>query len=196
MNWVWKWLCGCPDSGKIAQLQQDNANLTEAIKSQNDACAKIKNELEITTAKLDTRNFMFDSAYIKTIPSRELDMVLSERFLDADIKLADVTYQVTSLVEIQRWASFDPTNELSWRAEVMDCDKFALTDCADIKKENNYQLGNLAFGEAWGQTEIGYHAWNICYADGEIYFLEPQSDYIFKYSDTSIHNYKPDFIKI
>ena len=54
-------------------------------------------------------------------------------------------------------------------------------------------VGNLAYGECWGNTLRGYHAFCLAYCEGEIKILEPQND---DTKDWKKSDYKPDFIKI
>ncbi len=184
LSWIQKWFKPCEDT---APLKQEIA------------CLKM--HLAESRLKGTDTTFVFDGKSIKTIKANDLYKILDTTFSAVQqIRLADTIYQYTSLKEVQRWASFDPTSEIPYRSEVMDCDKFALTDMADFKKENNYQLGNSALGLCWGVSEHGYHAWNLSlvYEAENLYiaFLEPQTDLIFHCKDTTVHDYQPDFIYI
>ena len=181
MNWFQRLLC--PDSNKIAQLEKVLAAKDDKIKW-----------MESQKGRSATPDFLFDSSLVKTISGAKLRDVLTDAFPGKDIMLNDGEFKYTTLAEVQRWASFDPTNELTYRAEELDCDKFALTDMAQFKSENNYQLGNVVFGLARGNAPVGYHEWNIAYVEEGIIMCEPQTDQIWKWNDNK--EYKPDFIYI
>lgn len=182
MHWIQKLLC--PDSGKIAQLEKALAEKEEKIKW-----------FEAQKGRGATPDFKFDSSLVKNISGDKLRAILEEAFQGKEIMLNDGEYKYTTFAEVQRWASFDPTNELTYRAEELDCDKFALTDMAAFKSENNYQLGNVAFGIGRGNAVgIGYHEWNIAYVKEGIIMLEPQTDKIWMWEDNK--DYRPDFIYI
>ncbi len=151
---------------------------------------------------IDT-TFVFDEASIKTITAIDLRKILNKAFPHTEINLNDNVYRYTSVHDVQKWASYDPTNEILFRRDVADCDKFALTDMANFKSENNYQIGNAVFGIARGKTEREYHTWNICLAQIEdsfsspdLFFLEPQSDEMWNVTYKVVHDYRPDFIYI
>ncbi len=190
LSWIQKWFKPCEDT---APLKQEIA------------CLKMHLAESRHKEKSTDTTFVFDEESIKTIKGDHLYSLLNTAFPKAELKLADDEYQYTSLYEVQRWASYDPTNLLPWRKTVLDCDKFALTDMADFRREQDYRMGNAAFGMIWGNTtEYGYHAWNICLAqlidtdapDPDLFFLEAQSDQIWNIQNKSIHNYQPDFIYI
>lgn len=194
MGWIQRLFC--PNGDKIASLLQENAKKTEDILKLTSDNLVLKQELNVLKSgdKPVSPEFVFDSSCVKQITTGKLRTILSEAFPGTEIKLADTTYQYTTLAELQRWNSFDPTNELKYRAEQLDCDKYALTDMANFKSENNYQLGNGVFGIAWGSVPFGYHAWNIAYADEELIMVEPQHDTLMLWKDDK--TYKPDFIYI
>ncbi len=157
-------------------------------------------EFRLKNTGIDT-TFQFDESSIKTITATDLYEILDTSFRHVQqIKLADDEYRYTSLTEVQRWASSDPTNELEYRKNVIDCDKFALTDMANFKSENNYQLGNSVFGIVWGDANGIYHAWNIALVydqeNTRLVNLEPQTDLIWHVKDSTVNDYKPDFIYI
>ncbi len=181
MSWIQRLFC--PESGRIAQLEKDLAAKEEKIKWMNEQ-----------KERGATPDFIFDSNLVKSITSDEIRDILTDAFPGKEIMLNDGTYQYTTLAEVQRWASFDPTNELKYRAEELDCDKYALVDMANFKSENNFQIGNAVFGIGRGQAPIGYHEWNIAYVEEGIIMLEPQTDQIWKWEDNK--DYKPDFIYI
>lgn len=192
MDWL-QFLFG--NNGKrISELEIESANRAAAIRMLSEDNGRLKQEnAQLKKGVVTTPDFSFNPALVETITAGNLRVILKHAFPGAEIMLNDITYQYTTLAEIQRWASFDPTNELKYRAEQLDCDKFALTDMANFKSENNYQLGNAVFGIGRGNAAgIGYHEWNIAYVAEGIITLEPQTDLITKWNDNQ--DYKPDFI--
>lgn len=186
MNWIQKLFC--PNSSEtIEQLEKENANRYDLIRKLRADNAQLKKGVIPS-------DFKFDDTLVKTISGEKLHTILRDAFPGKEIMLNDGTFKYTTLAEVQRWASFDPTNELKYRADELDCDKFALTDMANFKSENNYQLGNVAFGIGRGNAPVGYHEWNIAYVQEGIIMLEPQNDNIWKWDDNK--EYKPDFIYI
>ncbi len=189
----------------IQNLMRDIIKPCEDVQPYKQEIAYLKKQLSEFRLKdkgIDT-TFVFDADSIKTIKAPDLYEILDTSFPGTEIKLNDNVYQYTSVHEVQKWASYDPTNEIPFRQEVADCDKFALTDMANFKSENNYQIGNAVFGIARGKTEREYHAWNICLAqiedsfpEPDLFFLEPQSDEMWNVTYKIVHDYRPDFIYI
>lgn len=194
MDWL-QFLFG--NNGKrISELEIESANRAAAIRMLSEDNGRLKQEnAQLKKGVVTVPNFSFDPALVETITAENLRVILSHAFPGAEVMLNDITYQYTTLAEVQRWASFDPTNELKYRAEQLDCDKFALTDMANFKSENNYQLGNAVFGIGRGNAAgIGYHEWNIAYVAEGLITLEPQSDKITNWKDNQ--DYNPDFIYV
>jgi len=85
---------------------------------------------------------------------------------------------------------------MRWVEDIWDCDNFSLESFCMMKRLGE-QLGiNPAYGEAWGGTPLGYHAFNIAYVKrGEmqkIVIIEPKNDDTKEWKKS---DYKPDFIK-
>lgn len=186
MNWIQRLFCS-KSSKIIEQLEGENAKRYDLIKQLQADNAQLKRGILPS-------DFKFDNTQVKTISGDKLRTILKEAFPGKEIMLNDGNFKYTTLAEVQRWSSFDPTSELKYRADELDCDKFALTDMANFKSENNYQLGNAVFGIGRGYAPVGYHEWNIAYVEEGIIMLEPQNDKIWKWDDNK--DYNPDFIYI
>ena len=125
----------------------------------------------------------------RDISGSELMRVISSAYPDAHIYIADVAYKHVSYDELLRWLNEDSLDQMRWVEDIWDCDNFAVESYYRAHKV----VGNLVYGECWGDTPTGYHAFCIAYCDGKIKIIEPQND---DTSDWEKSDYKPDFIKI
>lgn len=113
------------------------------------------------------------------------------------LKIADSVYDMVKKDELVEWLNEDSLSDMCWLETVNDCDDFAIESTCRIKILSRIQIKNIAYGEAWGNTPMGYHAFCVAYVlkgdDKKVIVVEPQNDDTqgWKKSD-----YKPDFIKI
>lgn len=196
MGWF-DFLFGQKDN-EVERLKAEIKRLEADGKHKNELIQYLQHQKAISQP-IDT-SFTWEKSRIEPIMGGLLREDVKNTFPDLnELKIARRVYKYTSLEEVQRWASFDPTNEIPYRTNEFNCENYALLDMAQFRAEDNFTFSNGAFGFCWGYAFINgthiYHAWNICYADGKLYFLEPQSDSIFLTTDTN-HDYKPDFIYI
>jgi len=131
--------------------------------------------------------FTFKETY--TISGSELMRVISSAYPDAHIYIADAEYKHVSYDELLRWLNEDSLDQMCWVEDIWDCDNFAVESYCRVHKV----VGNLAYGECWGNTPTGYHVFCIAYCIDKIKIIEPQND---DTKDWKKIDYKPDFIKI
>lgn len=177
LEFLTKWLCG----GKQREINR----LLDSIQ-----------DLRAEITRIAGKQQFFFTEEPKLLSGARLRSELTQLFPSAEIKLADVGYKYVSLGEIKRFILWDTDNELSYRVDVFDCNNYALQLMAHFKFVDAHKLGNGSFGIAWGPTPMGYHAFNIAYADGKILFIEPQTDELWSFEDNKINgkNYMVDFI--
>ncbi len=123
------------------------------------------------------------------ISGSELMQVISSAYPDARIYIADAVYKHISYDELLRWLNEDSLDRMRWVEDIWDCDDFAVESYCRAHKV----VGNLVYGECWGDTPTGYHAFCLAYCDDKIKIIEPQND---DTNDWKKSDYKPDFIKI
>jgi hypothetical protein len=120
---------------------------------------------------------------------------LTQTFGGIEIKLADAQYRYPSITDVIGFLEWDEHDELEFRVDSRDCDDYALQLMASFRSVNDYKLGNGAFGIAWGDSPVGYHAYNVCLCHVRnrdmLYIIEPQTDEMFIIHDSG---YKTDFI--
>lgn len=150
-------------------------------------CSKLKCEAEPT--------FRFRRTY--PITGGELARCLRKAYPASQLKVADVTYHYVEWEELLTWLKTDSLDKMRWIDDIWDCDNFSLESFCRMKRLGALLGINIAYGEAWGDTPLGYHAFNIAYVKKDemqkIVIIEPRNDDTkgWKKSD-----YKPDFIKI
>lgn len=132
-------------------------------------------------------HFKFKETY--DISGSELRRVISSVYPNARIYIADAIYKYVSYDELVRWLNEDSLDQMRWVENIWDCDNFAVESYCRAHKA----VGNLAYGECWGNTPIGYHAFCLAHCDGKIKIIEPQND---DTKDWKKSDYKPDIIKI
>jgi len=139
----------------------------------------------------EDKTFRFKEAGI--ISGHELHLKLQELNPDARVYIADGIYVYVREEELDRWLNSDSLDKMVWLTDVWDCDNFA----AESFCRAHRRLGNIAYGIAWGQTNAGYHGFNVALVEvsGElaVRIIEPQND---DTRDWKKSDYKPDFIKI
>lgn len=95
--------------------------------------------------------------------------------INANIFYTDLTYQVFTVQDLQRFLKMDNTDKMKYVADKWDCDNFAvlLYAMAEIA------MPGCCFGELWASTPNGMHAVNF-FVDNlnRFYTIEPQSDEI------------------
>lgn len=123
------------------------------------------------------------------ISGSELMRVISSAYPDARIYIADAAYKHVSYDELLRWLNEDSLDKMCWVKDIWDCDNLAVESYCRAHKV----VGNLAYGECWGNTPTGYHVFCIAYCTGKVKIIEPQND---DTNDWKKVDYKPDFIKI
>ena len=115
-----------------------------------------------------------------------------------NIKLADGMYVCPSRKEVEKILFESKVDEMIYRANIGDCDKFAVLLYTYVirKRYEDFNAGLLperalyswAFGELWHRDPIqGPHAINLCItSDSGILFVEPQTDRIWKAERSAI----------
>ncbi len=149
-------------------------------------CSKLNCEVEPT--------FRFRRTY--PITWSELARCLRDAYPNATLKVADVNYHYVEWEELLIWLNIDSLDRMRWIDDIWDCDNFSLESFCRMKRLGE-QLGiNPAYGEAWGRTPLGYHAFNITYVrkgeEEKIIIIEPRNDDTKEWKRS---DYKPDFIK-
>lgn len=92
--------------------------------------------------------------------------------------------------ELSRWLDNDSLDKMDWEEDCWDCDNFSIESFCRIHR----LIGNIAYGECFGHTKTGYHAFNIAYIGEDTFvIIEPQNDNI---KDHDISDYKPTMIKM
>ena len=120
--------------------------------------------------------------------------VLHSAYPAAHIRIADRDYSAPSIGEFRDWLEIDDGDIKKYQAEYYDCDDFsAALRCAMFKVSHDYKT-TISMAYAEGHTTSCYHAFNILVdAVDDIYILEPQTDGLIIYTESS---YQPDFIQI
>ena len=161
-------------------------------------CSNLIKENERQKEQLERYLPSFRFTFTESISGKELEEAIRKAFPALKVlKIADATYDIVKWDELVNWLNGDSLSELEWIETINDCDDFAMESTCRIKILSRMQSKNFAYGEAWGETPMGYHAFCIAYVlknnEKKIVIIEPQNSDTseWKYSD-----YKPDFIKI
>lgn len=143
------------------------------------------------------RNFVAASSESGiVVPTSSLVGVVQKRLAgkladDPGIRFGDGSFYLPKLGEVRNILDESSADRRAWMAERFDCDDFAYV----LKSEMSihaYESSSLRYalcvGIVWGNFDwvSGYHAVNWFIADdGELRFIEPQSDEIYDLSHCS-----------
>ena len=140
-------------------------------------------------------DFEFNKKQIYNVSGTTLYHTLTNTFPEARIYMTDGNYKYMTFDELVRWLNTDSLDEMRWIEDIWDCDNFSVESYCRIHRYKT--LDNIAYGESWGDTPAGFHAFNIAYigtlAKGKLVIIEPQND---NTKDWKQSDFKPTFIKI
>jgi hypothetical protein len=111
-------------------------------------CSKLRCGIEPT--------FRFRRTY--PIAWSELARCLREAYYNAQLKVADVNYHYVEWEELLIWLNTDSLDKMRWIDDIWDCDNFSLESFCRMKRLGALLGINITYGEAWGDTPLGYHA--------------------------------------
>ena len=132
-------------------------------------------------------SFVFET--LNTVESGTIKIELGEKYPNARLYIADMVYCYPTYTELVEWLNVDSLDKMVWLEDIWDCDNFAVESYCRIHRV----VGNIAYGEAWGYTPIGYHAFCIAWTDRGLSIIEPQND---DTRDWKSSDYVPNFIKM
>lgn len=121
------------------------------------------------------------------ITGTALRSILSEEFgADRDVIILDKTYTLVNMDWFLNFVkNYSTVNTRKYTAESFDCDSFSFVLKGEVERLEH----GLAVGLLTVKTDTCYHMLNFFIDDDlDVYLLEPQSDKIFKLSETT---YKP-----
>ena len=114
-----------------------------------------------------------DKIIKKDILNPEFQLLIAQTDIDLSaIKFGDKEYLEIDLDRFKSFLKKDNTPKIKYLANRRDCNAFS-----DIIKGKVRSIGNFLFADCWGYVDYveNHHAFNIFYASGEWYALEPQS---------------------
>ena len=139
------------------------------------------------------RPFVFLPGDTIPIKGSTLGTILKVTYPEADIRIADLPYNIVSYSELLRWLSVDSLDKVRYIADIWDCDDFARESRCRMMRLNRIHNMNFMYAYVEGWTPMGYHAFNLSFCDGNIKIIEPQND---DTKDWRFSDYKPDFIQL
>ena len=159
-------------------------------------CSKLLRELEVL--KKQQERFLPTFRFTHTKPVAELGRALKVAFPTLKLaQIADVSYDAFLWDELKEWLNKDSLSEMRWIEDIQDCDDFAMESVCRMKILSRFQKKNFAYGEAWGYTPMGYHAFCIAYVikdnSKQMIVIEPQNDDTRMWSQS---DYKPEYVRI
>ncbi len=130
------------------------------------------------------------------VPTSSLSGVVQKKLAgkladDPGIRFGDGSFYLPKIGEVRNILDESSVDRRTWMAERFDCDDFAYVLKSEISI-HAYESASLRYalcvGIVWGNFDwvSGYHAVNWFIADdGELRFIEPQSDDIYDLSHCS-----------
>lgn len=106
----------------------------------------------------------------------EIDVLLSK--LGGQLWIGDGIYKLINSRDIKLFLDSNPVNKRKYITDFHDCDDYCYELMGDVSTWNP----EGSFGMVWGNRTDGVaHAWNCFINENkELWFVEPQTDAIFK----------------
>jgi len=104
-----------------------------------------------------------------------MDVYKIARLYGNTIYMQDSSYKEPTLVSLSEFIEANSISTKPYVVDEFDCENYAIDLLSDVL---NY-YGNVPFGMAKIRGPNGSHRLNCAYIEGEWYWVEPQSDYLY-----------------
>lgn len=171
------------------RLEECKKDLSECRRQKEEV---IKDLIIANKEVLSLRNTPFESAklpppkVLRTLTKGSITRILQGMYSECQIYCSDEKYSLVSKESIQKFLMDTKVNRENYKEESGDCDNFSVELLAEFMKWGRQLDYQLAVGEIWVDMLKGKHALNLVFCwdeihnKSEVYFIEPQTDKIFK----------------
>jgi hypothetical protein len=145
-------------------------------------CKELIEENKELKEKLERFTPRFQFTYWEEISGEELKKAILSAFPKVQTYLGrDEIYHILKWDELVEWLNKDSLEKVRWIKDIYDCDDFA----DQSKARMHFIVGrnqniNPAYGIAWGDTPMGFHAFNVALVikdnQRKVVIIEPQND--------------------